>query len=271
MQQLRDKLAVAERTARSEAQLKVRFSKMNLIIFLTQNSGKRRVKTSVDLLLASQEKFQLRLKVLEEGLRMSSSGSNRCDIDGKSLSSSSSRRQSLREAENVSKLSPNGFLPRRSPSFQIRSSLSNSTSTVLKHAKGTSKSFDGGTRSLDRGKIPGNGTGHSLNRSIDGTRDNESSSVWKENQDEKPPELTNADSEDTVSGLLYDMLQKEVVTLRKACHEKDQSLKDKDDAIEVDAVLEVLQLCPVSSLSPLSPKCCLTFHIFCHIDVSKES
>jgi hypothetical protein len=36
-----------------------------------------------------------------------------------------------------------------------------------------------------------------------------------------------------VSGVLYDMLQKEVVSLRKACHEKDQSLKDKDDAIEV--------------------------------------
>lgn len=39
--------------------------------------------------------------------------------------------------------------------------------------------------------------------------------------------------EDYVSGVLYDLLQKEVITLRKACHEKDQSLKDKDDAIEV--------------------------------------
>jgi len=188
----------------------------------------------MDVLLVSQEKFQLRLKVLEEGLRMSSSVSNRSSIEGKSTSNGSSRRQSLGGAENVSKLSPNGFLPRRSPSFQIRSALSNSTSTVLKHAKGTSKSFDGGTRSLDRGKILGNGTGHSLNRSIDGTRDNETPSSWKENQEEKP-----TDSEDTVSGLLYDMLQKEVVTLRKACHEKDQSLKDKDDAIEVGAILEV--------------------------------
>ncbi|XP_020268993.1 microtubule-associated protein 70-2-like isoform X2 [Asparagus officinalis] len=201
MQQLRDKLAVAERTARSEAQLK--------------------------------DKFQLRLKVLEDGLRMSSSGSNRSTIDAKSMSNGSSRRQSLGGAENISKLSPNGFLPRRSPSFQIRSSLSNSTSTVLKHAKGTSKSFDGGTRSLDRGKILVNGAAHSLNRSIDGTRDNEIPSDWKENSDEKPSESTNADTEDTVSGMLYDMLQKEVITLRKACHEKDQSLKDKDDAIEM--------------------------------------
>lgn len=40
------------------------------------------------------------------------------------------------------------------------------------------------------------------------------------------------EQEDFVSGMLYDMLQKEVLTLRKACHEKDQSLKDKDDAIK---------------------------------------
>jgi hypothetical protein len=43
---------------------------------------------------------------------------------------------------------------------------------------------------------------------------------------------------DTVSGVLYDMLQKEVINLRKAMHEKDQSLKDKDDAIEVHLIVQ---------------------------------
>ncbi|KAJ6824450.1 microtubule-associated protein 70-2-like isoform X1 [Iris pallida] len=200
MQQLRDKLAIAERAAKSEAQLK--------------------------------DKYQMRLKVLEEGLRMSSSGSNRPSVEGKSVNGAS-RRQSLGGAENISKLSPNGFLPRRSPSFQMRSSLSSSTSTVLKHAKGTSKSFDGGTRSLDRSKILVNGSGHSLNRSIDATTDNEANISWKDNPGEKPAESSNVDANDSVSGLLYDMLQKEVVTLRKACYEKDQSLKDKDDAMEM--------------------------------------
>ncbi|KAJ6791430.1 microtubule-associated protein 70-2-like isoform X1 [Iris pallida] len=200
MQQLRDKLAIAERAAKSEAQLK--------------------------------DKYQMRLKVLEEGLRMSSSGSNRSSVEGKSVNGAS-RRQSLGGAENISKLSPNGFLPRRSPSFQMRSSLSSSTSTVLKHAKGTSKSFDGGTRSLDRSKILVNGSGHSLNRSIDATTDNEANISWKDNPGEKPAESSNVDANDSVSGLLYDMLQKEVVTLRKACYEKDQSLKDKDDAMEM--------------------------------------
>ncbi|XP_010916224.1 microtubule-associated protein 70-1 isoform X2 [Elaeis guineensis] len=200
MQQLRDKLAIAERTARSEAQLK--------------------------------EKYQLRLKVLEEGLRMSANGGNRTNAEGRSVSNGPSRRQSLGGAENISKSSPNGFLSKR-PSFQLRSSLSSSTSTVLKHAKGTSKSFDGGTRSLDRGKVFANGSGFSLNKSSDATRENEAHGSWKENPDEKPSELPNVDIDNCVSGLLYDMLQKEVITLRKACYEKDQSLKDKDDAIEM--------------------------------------
>ncbi|KAL6605848.1 hypothetical protein ACP70R_041501 [Stipagrostis hirtigluma subsp. patula] len=211
MHQLREKLAVAERTARSEAQLK--------------------------------EKYQLRLKVLEDGLRGPASGSSR-PTEGKSFSNGPSRRLSLGGADNISKLSPNGLLSRRSPSFHSRSSLSSSSSLVLKHAKGTSKSFDGGTRSLDRGKVHGNGA-HLLNRSTDAVRDKEADDSWKDNMDggtnektngngeEKSNETTNNNSAEMVSGFLYDMLQKEVISLRKSCHEKDQSLKDKDDAIEM--------------------------------------
>ncbi|CAI9096773.1 OLC1v1032986C1 [Oldenlandia corymbosa var. corymbosa] len=199
MQQLRDKLAVTERTAKSEAQLK--------------------------------EKYQLRLKVLEETLR--SPGSIRSTPDGRSSSNGLSRRQSLGGAENISKIASNGFLPKRSPSFQLRSSGS---SSVLKHAKGTSKSFDGGSRSLDRGKILLNGTGPNFKQShsFDVTKESEpEKSTWKESQDEKPSDTRVGDTEDTVPGVLYDLLQKEVVALRKAGNEKDQSLKDKDDAIEM--------------------------------------
>ncbi|XP_064981744.1 microtubule-associated protein 70-2-like isoform X2 [Musa acuminata AAA Group] len=199
MQQLRDKLAIADRTARYEAQLK--------------------------------EKYQLRLKVVEEGLRMSSSGSSRTNIEAKSVTNGSTRRQSIGGAENLSKPLFSGSVVRRSPSFQLRSSLSSNTSVVLKHAKGTSKSFDGGTRSLDRGKVLAIGMSHSLNRSSDGNID--ASNTCEGIPNEKLCEHNSADSDDTVSGLLYDMLQKEVITLRKACHEKDQSLKDKDDAIEI--------------------------------------
>ncbi|XP_010551226.1 PREDICTED: microtubule-associated protein 70-2 [Tarenaya hassleriana] len=193
MQQLRDKLAIAERAAKSEAQLK--------------------------------EKFQLRLKVLEDTLRGTSSSSTRITSEGRSMSNGPSRRQSL---GNVQKLPSNGFLSKKT--LSKHSSSSNST-CVLKNAKGTSKSFDGGTRSLDRGKALLNGPGfYSFNKAADEVKGAES------HPDEKPPSESENPSpvtEDSVPGVLYDLLQKEVVALRKSSHEKDQSLKDKDDAIEM--------------------------------------
>uniref|UniRef100_A0A803LJK1 Uncharacterized protein n=1 Tax=Chenopodium quinoa TaxID=63459 RepID=A0A803LJK1_CHEQI len=199
MQQLRDKLAISERAAKSEAQLK--------------------------------EKFQLRLKVLEENLRGVSTNSNRSTPEGRSVSNG--RRQSLGGADAMSKA--NGFLPKRSPTLQSRSSLTSSASMMLRHAKGVSKSFDGGTRSLDRGKILLNGSSsnYAANQSSEVSKDCEPQSTSQENSDEKPSEVLTAAKEDSVPGVLYDLLQKEVVALRKAGLEKDQSLKDKDDAIEM--------------------------------------
>ncbi|KAK4596856.1 hypothetical protein RGQ29_014759 [Quercus rubra] len=204
MQQLRDKLTIAERAAKSEAQLK--------------------------------EKFHIRLKVLEESLRGSPSSNTRSTPESRSISNGPSRRQSLGGADNISRLTSNGFISKRTPTSQLRSSsLSSSTSAVLRHAKGTSKSFDGGTRSLDRGKILLNGTSpsYSYTQSCEVTKDVETNNTWKGSSDEKPNEFQTVDTEDNVPGVLYDLLQKEVVALRKSGHEKDQSLKDKDDAIEM--------------------------------------
>ncbi|KAE8736312.1 Microtubule-associated protein 70-2 [Hibiscus syriacus] len=196
MQQLREKLAITERTAKSEAQLK--------------------------------EKYQLRLRVLEESLRGGSYSSiNRSTSDGRCMSNGPSRRQSLGGADSFLKLASNGFLSKRSTSSQLRSSLS--SSTVLKHAKGTSKSFDGGTRSLDRAKMLLNGTGSDTSFNQPSERTKECEAPNKENPDDFQP----VDKEDNVPGVLYDLLQKEVMALRKAGHEKDHSLKDKDDAIEM--------------------------------------
>ncbi|CAH9106203.1 unnamed protein product [Cuscuta epithymum] len=200
MQQLRDKLAISERAAKSEAQLK--------------------------------EKYQLRLRVLEDTLRSSSSTTVRGTPEGRHSSNGASRRQSLGGAENIARLASNGFLPKRSPVLHPRSS---GISSVLKHAKGTSKSFDGGSRSLDRGKnlLTGTGPNFKLTQSCDGAKGTATEKTWKGEQEEKPNDLKVIETEDTVPGVLYDLLQKEVVSMRKACHEKDQSLKDKDDAIEM--------------------------------------
>ena len=164
-------------------------------------------------------------------MRGTPNSSNRT-LEGRNVSNGPSRRQSLGGADNISKLTSNGFLSKRTPSFQLRSS---STSSVLKHAKGTSKSFDGGTRSLERSKFLLNGTpqNYSFNQPSEGTKESGANDNWKGNSDDKPNEFSTVDTEDSVPGILYDLLQKEVVALRKAGHEKDQSLKDKDDAIEV--------------------------------------
>ncbi|KAJ8770020.1 hypothetical protein K2173_009737 [Erythroxylum novogranatense] len=202
MQQLRDKLSITERTAKSEAQLK--------------------------------EKYQLRLRVLEESLRGSSSNNRGVVVDGRSVCNGPSRRQSLGGADNISKLTSNGFLSKKTPS-QLRP-LSSGSSTVLKHAKGTSKSFDGGTRSLDRSsKVLLNGASphRSFNQPSDVIKTTETHDAVKANLDDKANDFQLAVTEDSVSGMLYDLLQKEVIALRKAGHEKDQSLKDKDDAIEM--------------------------------------
>uniref|UniRef100_A0A1J3GDG1 Microtubule-associated protein 70-4 n=1 Tax=Noccaea caerulescens TaxID=107243 RepID=A0A1J3GDG1_NOCCA len=199
MQQLRDKLTIVDRAAKSEAQLK--------------------------------EKFILRLRVLEDSLKRPTSSSNRGTPGGTSTSNGPSRRQSLAGAETSPKLTSNGSLTKRTaPSSQLRS-LSTSASTILKHAKGTSISFDGGTRTLDRNKVLINRPGLSFplnHQSSEGTSGGDSLSSMKgEESDDKSA------SNDSVSGVLYDLLQKEVITLRKAAHEKDQSLRDKDEAIEM--------------------------------------
>ncbi|KAH0866208.1 hypothetical protein HID58_083419 [Brassica napus] len=178
------------------------------------------------------QKFLLRLRVLEESLKRPTSNGNRGTPGVRSSSNGPSRRQSLggTGTETSPKYSSNGSLTKRTPSSQSRS-LTASASTVLKHAKGTSVSFDGGTRSLDRNKVlmsrPGSNFSLNHQSSEGASRVESGSSVKGEESDEKSTD------NDSVPGVLYDFLQKEVITLRKAAHEKDQSLRDKDEAIEM--------------------------------------
>ncbi|RVW35940.1 Microtubule-associated protein 70-1 [Vitis vinifera] len=168
MQLLRDKLAVAERTAKAEAQLK--------------------------------EKYQLRFKVLEERLRASPSGNLRTTSEGRSISNGPSRRQSLGGAENLSRSASNGFALRRT-------AIHNPGRSARKHEV--------------------------LTDTNDQIQNAKTIGTHEASTNGNPSEKTKSELDDSVSGVLYDMLQKEVITLRRACHEKDQSLKDKDDAIEM--------------------------------------
>ncbi|KAL8041285.1 hypothetical protein ABFS82_10G153700 [Erythranthe guttata] len=189
MQQLKDKLAIADRAAKAEAQLK--------------------------------EKYQLRFKVLEERLKGCPNSLNRSSSQGRSMTNGNSRRQSHGGSENLSRPSLNGLLSRKvnlsgSPRITSAGSLFNQT-------KNFSSSFDSdGTNEKESAAVYDKET---PNNGVINPCENGHAGIIKEK--------SKSETEDSVSGVLYDMLQKEVIILQKACHEKNQSLKDKDDAIEM--------------------------------------
>ncbi|KAI5064965.1 hypothetical protein GOP47_0020264 [Adiantum capillus-veneris] len=197
MQQLRDKLSIAERAAKTEAQLK--------------------------------EKFQLRLKVLEDSLKSSSNGSSYRisprEEGPRNVLSGPARGRSVVGTED----GLNGLNSKHLTSVpQVRGF----SSSPLRNAK-LNKSFDGenpSERLTSKGKSFLNGF-EGLKRSSTAVSRVESNVTPEKKLDPDNEQAEKTD--DTVSGLLYDMLQKEVIALRRAGHEKDQSLKDKDDAIEM--------------------------------------
>ncbi|KAL5154775.1 Microtubule-associated protein 70-1 [Glycine soja] len=203
MQQLRDKLAIAERTAKAEAQMK--------------------------------EKYQLRFKVLEERVKTSNGNSKFTVSDGRNIATGPSRRQSFGGAESLSASSSNGYQSRKTSISRPGSLRSNSANVLLKHAKLSSRSFDGGSRNLERERptSDANGLDNMPRNSNIQTITSETITTHEESANGTPVKKSKSVNEDYVSGMLYDMLQKEVISLRKACHEKDLTLKDKDDAIEM--------------------------------------
>ncbi|XP_027156987.1 microtubule-associated protein 70-1-like isoform X2 [Coffea eugenioides] len=207
MQQLKDKVAIAERTAKAEAQLK--------------------------------EKYHLRFKVLEERLKASSTCTTRSTPQGGSVCNGLSRRQSFGGGESLSKPPSNGISLKKTK-FQSRSFRTNSSSALLEQSKFSSTLFGSGSRSLDGENTLTyeNDIDNRFTNSCDHRHSNEIARIHENGYANEIGNLNAADkaegeNEDYVSGMLYDMLQKEVITLRKVCQEKDQSLKDKDDSIEM--------------------------------------
>lgn len=149
------------------------------------------------------------------------------------MSNGASRRQSHGGSENLSRPSSNGILSGKV--YLSGSSRIISASSLLKQAKNLSSSFDGDSTlpSGDKRVPDTNEKDSQCTHSKDTQKNNGIINPCENGDGGILAEKLRNEYEDCVSGMLYDMLQKEVITLRKACHEKDQSLKDKDDAIEV--------------------------------------
>lgn len=168
----------------------------------------------------------MRFKVLEEKLKASPNDFSRTPKEERSVRNGHLRRQSLGGVESLSRATSNGFLSKKT-NGQCGSFQSNNANATI-----SSGSFDGGSRSVDRDKLVTNAT-----EKYDGLPDAgdqiHSRMIKPHEENGFSIDKTKTEQDDCVSGMLYDMIQKEVLTLRKVCREKDQSLKDKDDAIEV--------------------------------------
>ncbi|KAL4368838.1 hypothetical protein GQ457_05G031290 [Hibiscus cannabinus] len=173
MQRLKDKLAVAERTANAEAQLK--------------------------------EKFKLRLKILEDGLKHTSS-----------LSPKPAKSSNI-----LVLLSSSSGLKKRSTS-QPRGSTSTVSSSPLQRPSVEIETVNARRAAPEE---------NMLRKNLWASRCKVADTGEKENAETK----VNADcgAEDTVSGYLYDRLQKEVVNLRRFCEAKESSLNAKEEEIKM--------------------------------------
>ncbi|CAN6988128.1 unnamed protein product [Brassica rapa subsp. trilocularis] len=179
MQKLKDKLAVSERTAKAESQLK--------------------------------ERLKLRLKTIEDGLK----------------------------CPNMLSVSP----------ITTKAEKSGKILGFLTSGVGGSKKR---STSQPRGSLTGRI--HALNQPInrgeerDGKENSKVTSNGSVDQHEgKAEEDGNVDSEDMVSGFLYDRLQKEVISLRKICESKEGTINAKNEEIKmllkkVDALTKAIEV-----------------------------
>ncbi|KAJ6408511.1 hypothetical protein OIU84_011767 [Salix udensis] len=240
MQRLKDKLAVSERTANAEAQLK--------------------------------EKMKLRLKTLEEGLKhvssfsvspnascgspkpgktsnilgfLTSNGGIRkrstSQPRGSTISRSSPLRQPSIETENASAVG----IHNRADRFKKKCG---SGENLLRKGMWMSRSKVVDSGGKENAEVKTNTDSYiDKHKSNDAAISAETNSKVGGNEDLQSKGGTISSSEDVVSGFLYDRLQKEVINLRKYCETKECSLNAKDQEIQmlmkkVDALTKSIEV-----------------------------
>ncbi|PIN18609.1 hypothetical protein CDL12_08712 [Handroanthus impetiginosus] len=211
-QKLKNKLAISERAAKAEAQIK--------------------------------EKLRLRLKTLEEGLKhlptfsTNANGSHKNEntsnffgilssntkIKKRSTSQprastvTKSSTQMADDKQNSCDMKPINSLKKKNPSGDslLRKSLWAPRNKVIDNSEKENAEMNENATVNDEVRETGNIKG-----------------ITCCNKDMKGLEMADGDCEDMVSGFLYDRLQKEVIGLRKTCELKDCTLNSKDEEIKM--------------------------------------
>ncbi|XVE87636.1 hypothetical protein DITRI_Ditri19aG0003600 [Diplodiscus trichospermus] len=224
MQRLKDKLAVSERTAKAEAQLK--------------------------------DKFKLRLKILEGGLKHVSSlsvnpnascGSPKPEKSSNILgflTSSGGLRKRSTSQPRASTIGGSSVLQR--PSLDTEKANANAITKQENSLKKRAASGENVLRKnlwASRCKVADSSekenaemkvnTDSNMHKGGDMTSATEMKNNGGSNEQTENRGKANCNAEDTVSGFLYDRLQKEVISLRKCCEAKDSTLNAKDEEIKM--------------------------------------
>ncbi|XP_028754964.1 microtubule-associated protein 70-5-like [Neltuma alba] len=223
IQRLKDKLAISDRTAKAEAQLK--------------------------------DKLKLRLKTLEEGLKhFSSNPSN---------SNATSGYPKTEKPNILGFLTNNGGIRKRSTSQPRAATIGSSFFQKPNDKKTTDIAAGDLAENVlkkgiwaSRSKVADSGekenmvqvnTHENLNRFTDEKEAAKNESSINMDEESNGKNSNDLGSNDVVSGFLYDRLQKEVINLRKYCETKDSSLQAKNDEIKmltkkVDALTKAMEV-----------------------------
>ncbi|KAK4439464.1 Microtubule-associated protein 70-5 [Sesamum alatum] len=209
MQKLKDKLAISERAAKAEAQVK--------------------------------EKLKLRLKTLEEGLKhvpslsINTNGSPKNEKSNNFFGILSSNTRMKKRSTSQPRPST---ITRSSMQMTDEKRISSATAEIKPIKK---KNSSGGESLLrkslwaSRNKVINNSEKENAEMNKNAMVDDEGNikGITGSNEEKKDLELADNDCEDMVSGFLYDRLQKEVISLRKFCDMKDSTLNSKDEEIKM--------------------------------------
>ncbi|GFZ03322.1 microtubule-associated proteins 70-5 [Actinidia rufa] len=223
MQRLRDKLVVSERTANAEAQLK--------------------------------DKLKLRLKTLEEGFKTVSIFSTKpsafCGspkpeksnyIFGFLSTNTGLKKRSTSQprASTIRKISPLRLPNSENETSNAPGELKEVNS--LKSKSGSGENLPRKSLWASRSKVVDSGekenkemNGNTI-KTFDKLKDNETAipgDIKTKSEGTEESQNKGGNSDDKVSGFLYDRLQKEVIALRRFCEVKDSNLHAKDEEIKV--------------------------------------
>ncbi|KAK4398828.1 Microtubule-associated protein 70-5 [Sesamum angolense] len=212
MQKLKDKLAISERAAKAEAQVK--------------------------------EKLKLRLKTLEEGIKhahslsINTNGSPKNEKSNNFFGILSSNTRMKKRSTSQPRPST---ITRSSMQMTDEKQISSATAEMkpmnnLKKKNSSGESLLKKSLWASRNKVIDNSEKENAEMNKNAMVDDEmgnNKGITGSNGEKKDLELAINDCEDMVSGFLYDRLQKEVISLRKFCDLKDSTLNSKDEEIKM--------------------------------------